>query len=117
MPCAPNATGEGNSLGVQFFMEAKYDAGGVLRFWKAFMARPLNMEMDRPAGQPMAFWLAVITPSRSQPSKSISSQATLQTPSTMMSVSGETLRTRADRFCSSLSTPVEVSTWVTVTAL
>ncbi len=79
------------SLDFQFFMDAKYAAGGVLRFSTAFMARPLNMEIERPAGQPMAFWLAVTTPSRPQASKSISSHATLHTPSTMMRVSGETL--------------------------
>lgn len=90
---------------------------GALRVSNAFMARPLNMDMDRPAGQPIAFWLAVMTPSSFHLSKSISSPATEQTPSTMNSVSGETFWISSDTSGSVLNTPVEVSTWVMVTIL
>ena len=101
-------------LGVQFLKEAKYDAGGVFLFLKASMARPEYIDIERPGGQPMAFWLAVNTASSFHSSKQISSHPTLQTPSTTMRVSGLTRCTNSERDLISLRTPVEVSTCVTV---
>lgn len=104
-------------LGSQFFHEPKYEVGLVLRFLKRSIARPDAMTMLRPAGHPIAFWLAVMTTSKPQSSKRISSQPTLHTPSTTTNVSGLTLWTSSDSALSSLSTPVDVSTCVTVMSL
>lgn len=75
------------------------------------------MRMLRPAGHPSAFCDAVSTTSRFQSSKRISSEPTLHTPSTTNSVSGLTRWTSSDKALSSLNTPVEVSTCVTVRIL
>jgi hypothetical protein len=73
--------------------------------------------MLRPAGHPSAFCDAVSTTSRPQSSNRISSQPTLHTPSTTNNVSGLTRWTSSERALSSLNTPVEVSTCVTVKIL
>lgn len=73
--------------------------------------------MLRPAGQPIAFCDAVSTTSSFQSSNRISSPPTLHTPSTTTSVPGLTLCTSSLSALISLSTPVLVSTWVTVRIL
>ena len=73
--------------------------------------------MLSPAGQPIPFCDAVRTTSSFQSSKRISSDPTLHTPSTTTSVSGLTLCTSSLSSLISLSTPVLVSTCVTVTSL
>jgi hypothetical protein len=73
--------------------------------------------MLRPAGQPMPFCEAVSTASSFHSSKRISSEPTLQTPSTTTKVSGLTLCTSSLNAWISLSTPVDVSTCVTVIIL
>jgi len=65
----------------------------------------------------MAFCEAVRTTSIPQSSKRISSQPTEHTPSTTTNVSGDKRWVSSDTVLMSESTPVEVSTWVTVIAL
>jgi hypothetical protein len=81
------------------------------------MAREETRRRDRPGGTPRAFWEAVKTTSIPQFEKSISSQPTEQTPSTMMRVSGETRLTSSATLLISDRTPVEVSTCVIVMTL
>lgn len=88
-----------------------------MRVWNRSMALPEHIRILRPGGQPIAFWLAVTTTSMPQASNWISSQPTLQTPSTTTRVSGLTRLTSSEMALMSLRTPVEVSTWVTVRIL
>ena len=108
---------ENDILGNQFFQLAKYEVGGVFLALKVSIARPDAIRILRPAGQPIPFCEAVRTTSSFQSSNLISSDPTLQTPSTMTNVSGLTLCTSSLNALISLSTPVEVSTCVTVMSL
>lgn len=53
------------------------------------MARSLARTTERPGGTPRPFWVAEMTTSIPQSSKRISSEATEQTASRAMRVSGE----------------------------
>lgn len=74
------------------------------------MARSLAMTTERPGGTPSPFCVAEMTTSTPHSSNLISSEATEQTASRTMSVSGECSLTSLLNLAAGDSTPVEVST-------
>lgn len=74
------------------------------------IARSLAMTTERPGGTPNPFWVAEMTTSSPHSSNLMSSDATEQTASRTMSVSGEWVLTSLLNLAAGDRTPVEVST-------